>query len=418
MPRELADSLRARGLEPVIVGIDGEADPTLSDLGAEFVNWGRIGKLIATFKSRGCTQLVILGSVSRPDLGSITPDFGLFRALPTVLRLVRAGGDDAILRGVIAFLEERGLRVVGPASLAPEMLIGEGPFGAVAAPDGIKRDIATGFGLIAALAPFDVGQAAVITEGGIEAIEGNEGTDRMLARVARARRIGRPDGDPRTRGCLVKRTKPGQELRVDMPVIGPRTVTAALEANLTGIAVEAGRVLAAERTELRARANRTGLFITGWNTETVYRGGAATSAPVEFYRAERRGRIRLSNPQSADAIIGAQIANALEPYSVGRAIVISRRHVLAVGASETPIETVARAAELRQWGDKRWQKRAGVAVLGAGRDADTELIERVAAAGLAGLGIRLSKFAAPVRDDVVATADRLGLFIAALAPGN
>lgn len=414
LPREIAASIKNRGAEPVIIAIDGEGDASLADLGAIFVNWGKIGRIVREFKRRGCRQIVIVGSVTRPDLGTIKPDLGFFQAAATIIGLVRAGGDDAILRGVIAFFEKKGLAVIGPASLSPEMLIGPGSYAAVSASPEHNADIERGFALIRALAPFDVGQAVVVTDGAIEAIEGNEGTDRMLERVASQRKVGHHDGDSQTHGCLIKRPKPGQELRVDLPVIGPQTVNRVLEANLSGIAVEAGKVLAAERLDMKARAERHDIFIEGVDAAAL--DGKSPTLSIERYEASRLGRRKITRADQKDATKGAQIADALEPFSCGRAIVIARGHVLAIEAGDGPLATVKRSSVLRQWGDRRWTKRSGLVVLSLGREADAELVDAIAAAGFAGLAIRLTKFSAPVGQSIVEQANQQGLYIAALAP--
>jgi hypothetical protein len=128
---------------------------------------------------------------------------------------------------------------------------------------------------VRALGRYDIGQSVVVSDGTIEAIEGAEGTDGMLVRLAKAR--GMASGA--RRGVLVKRTKPGQDLRVDMPAIGPETSVRVAEAGLRGIAVEAGRVLVAQRAETIARANAAAVFIAGCVDETAGIDGGPASGP-------------------------------------------------------------------------------------------------------------------------------------------
>ncbi len=137
-----------------------------------------------------------------------------------------------------------------------------------------------------ALGPFDVGQAVVVTAGRIEAIEGAENTDAMLARLALQRRLPEGGVGPR-RGVLVKRPKPRQEMRVDMPAIGPGTVVRALEAGLHGVAVLARGAIALERAELVRSADEGGIFVQG----VVDRGVAIA--------AHRPSPSRPSSPRSA-----------------------------------------------------------------------------------------------------------------------
>ncbi|MFN3868231.1 MAG: LpxI family protein, partial [Hyphomicrobiaceae bacterium] len=228
LPREVADSVAARGTPLHIVAIDSEADADLDPYPVTRVGWGEIGRMIRAFNDAGVTDLVIIGSVRRPDLGAIRPDLGFFRALATVGRLVLAGGDDRVLRGVIAFFESKGLRVVGPARVAPELVISAGTIGKRPLDERQIADARLGFDLIGALGAFDIGQAAIVSNGRIEAIEGAEGTDRLLRRVGEQRRA-RGVAPGSTSGLLVKRAKPAQDQRIDLPVIGPETITRAVE---------------------------------------------------------------------------------------------------------------------------------------------------------------------------------------------
>lgn len=433
LPREIADSVAAQGVPLHIVALDGEADANFGPYPVTRVNWGEIGRMVATFKEMGVTDLIIIGSVTRPDLATIKPDFGFVRALGTVLGLVLAGGDDSVLRGVIAFFEGHGLRVVGPAELAPELVIGEGAFTAGTGnrvdEDAFDHDARIGFNVIAALGQFDIGQAAVITQGRVEALEAAEGTDRMLQRLAMKRQA---QGRPLERsGVLVKRTKPAQDHRIDLPVIGPETVTRAVECGLGGIAVEAGLALAANRSELkvRAQANRltvAGIVVSEGAVRARHRraGGSWSARILEAMRKRRAARLldlrgvgRHAMPSRVvvDAKTGLDVMSAMEPLGGTRAVVVVRGHVLAVETGEGVATALSRAAGLRQWGDKRLRRRAGVAVIDAGRECTPELIQHLVQGSFAGLVVKLRRFTAGVPLDTIAAADKAGLFVAGVA---
>jgi DUF1009 family protein len=128
--------------------------------------------------------------------------------------------------------------------------------------DAELEDIALGLDLLNAIGSFDVGQAAVVANRHVLAVEGAEGTDAMLERVAELRRRGRIHA-PSGTGVLVKAPKPGQDRRFDLPGIGPRTVDAVQAAGLGGIAVVAGEAVVAEPGELLAAADAAGLFVSG-----------------------------------------------------------------------------------------------------------------------------------------------------------
>ncbi|MEO1206219.1 MAG: UDP-2,3-diacylglucosamine diphosphatase LpxI [Pseudomonadota bacterium] len=420
LPLEIAQCLKDQGRRVVIVVLEGEADELEARSDTIVRNWGRIGGIISAFKDAGCNQVLIVGSVKRPDLTRIKPDLGFFRALTTVVRLIRAGGDDAVLRGVIAYFAKMGLNVIGPADVAPGLLVTTGSL------PGTKplsaEDIALArraFGLLTALAPFDVGQGVIISPDGIEAVEGAEGTDRMLARVAAKRRKAMMSGQHHdASGVLVKQPKVGQDLRVDLPAIGPRTIIGTVEANLSGIVAEAGRVIALSRKELIARAMTADISVSGiapTGPGSASPGSEKASQPI-FNRLESRGRITLRDVDRTDAMKCAAVSHAMEPYGCGRVVIASRGHVLAVHAGEDPIETVARVADLRQWGDKRWKRRSGMAALSAGREATPELIAKIAETGLAGFAIRPQKFAARLSNDAVKLANEYKLCVAEVMP--
>jgi DUF1009 family protein len=200
--------------------------------------------------------------LTRPELADLRLDWGAIKRLPE-LALAFRGGDNHLLAGIAAIFEREGLNVVGAHEIAPQLLAPLGPIGGRAAAPQAEADIRMGAALIAALSPFDAGQGVVIAKGRVVAVEAAEGTDAMLARVAElrdARRL-RLSGPA---GVFVKAPKRGQDLRLDMPAIGPETIAAAVKAQLQGVAVAAGAVLIAERAEVARAADASGLFVAGY----------------------------------------------------------------------------------------------------------------------------------------------------------
>ena len=152
--------------------------------------------------------------------------------------------------------------MVGIKAVAPDLLMPEGCVTRTTPDDTAEADIGRGRDVLAALSPFDIGQAAVVIDGHVVAVEDIEGTDGLLARVARLRGEGRIRARA-PRGVLVKAPKSGQDLRFDLPTIGPRTVERAVEAGLSGIAIVAGHTIVVEPQALIAAADAAGLFVTG-----------------------------------------------------------------------------------------------------------------------------------------------------------
>jgi DUF1009 family protein len=158
--------------------------------------------------------------------------------------------------------EQHGFRLLGAHEVAPQILVPAGVMGRIKPGDGDRQDIARGLAILDAIGPFDVGQAAVVANRHALAVEGIEGTDAMLARVADLRSAGRI-GVATGTGVLVKAPKAGQDRRLDLPSIGPRTVDGVVSAGLAGIAVRAGATIAAEMDRLIALADRSNIFVVG-----------------------------------------------------------------------------------------------------------------------------------------------------------
>jgi UDP-2,3-diacylglucosamine hydrolase len=409
LPREVAEHVVARGGRVHIVALAGESDADFAAFPTTVVGWAQVGAMVRVLRNAACDDLVIVGSVRRPDLGALRPDLGFWRNLPSILRIIAAGGDDSVLTRVVRFFEGQGFHVVGPGEAAPELVVGEGPLGHIAAPREALGEVALGFDVVRALGPFDVGQAVVVARGRVVAIEGVGGTDAMLARVGAGRRPAEPGGEGRS-GILVKRPKPGQELRIDLPAIGPDTVRRSADAGLAGIAVLARGALAAERTALCELADTSGLFVQGFLDHEA----AVTGAKNADWRIEVMGRRRPNAQQRADATKGAGVLAALAPFATGRGAVVNRGHVLAVESGEGAAVLLARAAGLRQWGKHRLARRSGVGVL----DGEADLAHVMVAAAAAGLaGLAVVGHLPPARVRAAAdVADRLGLFLALLAP--
>ncbi|MDG3040141.1 LpxI family protein [Roseicyclus marinus] len=191
----------------------------------------RLGTLFADLHRSGVTEVCFAGAMRRVGFDPAALDAET-RALLPRLTAAMGQGDDALLRDIVAIFEEQGFTIRGAHELRPDLAAPEGAIAGTPRPEG---DAARARAVLAALGPLDVGQAAVAAGGQMLGIETLQGTDAMLRFVAKTA--------PGSGGVLVKRAKPGQDLRVDMPVIGPDTVTLAASAGLSGIEIEAARVL-------------------------------------------------------------------------------------------------------------------------------------------------------------------------------
>jgi DUF1009 family protein len=254
--------LSARGIDPVFFALRGICDPAqVARFRHHWISIGQLGRLAKLLRAENCRDLVFIGALVRPALSEIRLDWKTVRAMASVLQAFR-GGDDHLLSSVGRILEKDGFRMVGIRDVAPDLLMPEGCLTRRSPDQSAAADISRGRDVLRALSPFDIGQAAVVIDGHVVGVEDIEGTDGLLARVARLRGEGRIRAGA-ARGVLVKAPKSGQDLRFDLPTMGPRTVEGAAAAKLAGIAIVAGNTLVVEPQAMIEAADAAGLFVTG-----------------------------------------------------------------------------------------------------------------------------------------------------------
>jgi DUF1009 family protein len=261
-PLEVAGAARRAGREPFLVGIVGATDSAIDGYPHVWVRLGEVDKLFGALRARGVVEMAMIGAMTRPEFADLRLDWGAVKRVAKLAQLFRRG-DNGLLAGLAEIFEREGIRIVGAHEIAPRLLAPAGSF-TVRTPSALdEKDIALGARLLGALSEFDAGQGAVVGAGRVLAIEAAEGTDAMLARVAEMRASGRLRFSG-SAGVFVKAPKRGQDLRLDMPAIGPATIENAAKARLRGVAVAAGRVLVAERERCSREADAAGLFLTGF----------------------------------------------------------------------------------------------------------------------------------------------------------
>jgi UDP-2,3-diacylglucosamine hydrolase len=259
MPLRLADAAAKAGRPVVCILIEGFADPAdYARFPHQVVPLGRIGRMLEVLRGHRARDLVMAGRVARPSLLSFRFDAEGVRLVAKLGRRAIFGGDDGLLSAVLRVLREEGFRPLGPQELLGELLVPEGPLTARMPDAEARADIARGIAVARALGAADVGQGCVVQQGLVLGVEAIEGTDALLARCAGLRRDG-------AGGVLVKLVKPQQEIRADLPTIGPETVRGAAAAGLAGIAIEArsaqAGTLVVDRPETVAAAEAAGLFL-------------------------------------------------------------------------------------------------------------------------------------------------------------
>jgi UDP-2,3-diacylglucosamine hydrolase len=262
LPFAVAEAVARQGRRVVLFAIRGCADAQrVAKYPHYWTALGKVGWFCRVARREGCRDVVFIGSVVRPAIWQIRPDLRTLQLLPRLLALFR-GGDDHLLTGIAKIVEEHGFRLVGAHEIAPEILMPEGPLGSLRPTERDLADISKGLGLLDAASPFDVGQAVIVADARVLAVEAAEGTDQMLARVAELRHSGRIAAAA-GRGVLIKAAKRGQDRRMDLPSIGPCTLKGAARAGLAGVAVVAGSTIVADAERIGTVADREHVFILG-----------------------------------------------------------------------------------------------------------------------------------------------------------
>jgi DUF1009 family protein len=255
MPVEIIKYCNENSIEIYVVGLESFAtSEQLKDAPHSFTKIGEAGKILKAFKNNGVKNIVLAGGIKRPSLKELIPDWGGMKFIAKVA--MKSMSDDGMFRAVINEIEEHGFKVVSIEDVVPSMMFSEGIYGKTKPSTDDMNDISRGITVAKALGAVDVGQAVVVQEGMVLAVEAIEGTDMMLSRAATVKKAGKAP-------VMVKVLKPGQDLRVDLPAIGLQTIEQLKKYGMKGIAVEAGGILLIEREAVIKQADEAGIFIIG-----------------------------------------------------------------------------------------------------------------------------------------------------------
>lgn len=252
-PIIFADNAKRLGYTVSAVAHIGETAPELEQH-VERIHWIKIGqfnKLISALKEDGVRQAVMLGGVSKTHVfTTVRPDF---RALALASRL-RAWKDDAILREVAAELEREGIQIRESTFGLTGILVEEGALTKRSPTKKEWEDIDFGWDMAHEIGRLDIGQCVVIKDRVVVAVEAVEGTDETIRRAGALGREG---------VVVVKRCKPQQDLRFDLPAVGPRTIETMEAVHAAVLALEAGRTVLLDRDETLGKAEQAGIAIVG-----------------------------------------------------------------------------------------------------------------------------------------------------------
>ena len=253
LPHLFAAAAKALKLPVHVVAHVGETDASLADA-VDSLTWVRVGQLKAiadAFNARGVDTAVMAGGIGRVKaISQARPDVGTLQ----MLARVRSLRDDELLRAVARYLEDHGVRLTSVAEFMPQLVAPEGHLAGPKPSKLQEADVALGVKVAGALGTADVGQTVVVRHGVVLAVEAVEGTDACI------RRAGALGGKG---AVVVKRVKPGQDLRFDLPAVGPVTMEVMREVGARVLAVDAGHSLMLDADVIFRHAQRLGISVVG-----------------------------------------------------------------------------------------------------------------------------------------------------------
>lgn len=287
LPPHLVQSLVAQDRQPIVCEMRGFKSYVSGDFERLGFRLETLGTFLHTLKKHGVVEVCMAGALQRPDVDPSAIDAATAPLVPR-LTAAMAKGDDGTLREIVAIFEEQGFAVTGAADIAPDLLPAAGLY-TIAAPNDLTQDLAAAQVALVGMGQADQGQAMVLRDGAVIAIEDAGGTEAMLADFQDPQGEPSPpdgsmgellgafgeaiesvfnwlsstDGDQASGdgAVLFKAPKPNQTLKVDMPLIGPDTAMQAAEAGLAGLVIPAGKVMVLDMPQVVAILDSHDMFL-------------------------------------------------------------------------------------------------------------------------------------------------------------
>lgn len=255
LPAAIAAEAHAKGYRVFAVGLDPLADKVLSSMvdEIEYVNVGKLGKIIATLKKAGVAKVIMAGKVPKSLLykSRIRPDLRAARLLFSL----KDRSDDSIMLAITRELEEDGITLLGTADFSPDLLSPQGVMTRKGPSKAEWGDIAFGWKIAKEIGRLDVGQTVVVKDHAVMAMEAIEGTDEAIKRGGAFAGEG---------AVVVKVSKPQQDMRFDVPVVGMETLGAMRKVRARVLAVEAKKSILLNREKMIAEADKAKISIVGY----------------------------------------------------------------------------------------------------------------------------------------------------------
>jgi DUF1009 family protein len=256
LPKHVYDACQHNGIKCELIILEGETSPELfNDAKNIKFKAHKISQILRYIRKIGATHLTLAGKVKRANISKLLLDLKGAKLFAMIIK--KGLNDNAILKTILEFIEEEGLKIIAPEKVAPSIILHKGPLSKAKPNTSAKEDIKLGLKILKGIASYDVGQALIMQHGLVLGVEAAEGTDELIKRCGEIKQNG--EGP-----ILIKIVKPEQDKRIDLPCIGPDTILMAHKYGIRGIAAEAGSTLILDQSNTLKLADKLKIFIFGF----------------------------------------------------------------------------------------------------------------------------------------------------------
>lgn len=256
LPQKIYEYCKANKIECFIAYISEQDEDSIISKNSHFFKIGEVGKILKFFKQHKCNDLILAGSLKKPNFKKIKIDFKGFILLGKILRN-KLAGDNAMLTTIISFLEKNKFNIIEVDKIVPNLHLEKGNNNKIKLTNNIKNDIKFGVEILKSLSQYDIGQAIIIQNKRIIGIEAVEGTDEL---ILRSKEYIEDNNYP---ALLIKILKTNQDRRADLPTIGIKTIENMHRSNIKGVAIDVENCIVIEKEDICKYAEEKNIFIYG-----------------------------------------------------------------------------------------------------------------------------------------------------------
>ena len=251
-PKEILKKVKKRKIKYLIIDLT-KKKVFKKDRKSYFVSIGQFGKIIKILKENRCKKVLFAGRVKKPNFSKLRLDLKGIYYMPRIIRISKLG-DAAILKEIIKILSKERIKTISSLTFNPELTLKKGIYSKTKPNREDKNDIIKAISTLSRLGKYTFSQGAVVRNKKVVAIEGKDGTQKMLKRC-KSKKF-------KNKGVLVKFPKKKQDLRIDLPTVGLKTLTQCKLSGLKGIVLKSKRNIFLERKKCITFANKNKMFIT------------------------------------------------------------------------------------------------------------------------------------------------------------